>query len=199
MVNELSELRRRPLLAPLLLPMLGLLAAAAGLYWIGSWAETTTIVLLRHAEAAADDGDPDLSPAGAQRAALLGPLLDDLLPQDRIDYLYAADTRRAQQTATSIANEFGLPINLLTASDWEGLASRLLREHRGDTIVVVGYASTLPGLIERLSGHGIALDPREYDALFVVVSGRPGDPRLLRMRYGETSPRASTAGAPRAD
>ena len=38
MAKELTtRMRRRPLLAPLLIPMLGVLAAGAGIYWIGTW------------------------------------------------------------------------------------------------------------------------------------------------------------------
>jgi phosphohistidine phosphatase SixA len=199
MANELSRLRRRPLLAPLLLPMLGLLAAAAGLYWIRSWDRTTTVVLLRHAEAAAPAGDPELSNAGARRAALLGEVIADLLPHQRVDYLYAADTRRAQQTAAPIANQFQLPINVLTASDWARLAQRLASEHHGRTVVVVGYASTLPTVIEGLSGQGVAVDKSEYDAIFVVVRPSSGEPRVLRLRYGDPTPRKAVASPVRRD
>ena len=199
MANELSRLRRRPLLAPLLLPMLGLMAAAAGLYWIRAWDRTTTIVLLRHAEAAEPAGDPELSKAGARRAALLGEVIADLLPHQRVDYLYAADTRRAQQTAAPIANQFQLPINVLTGSDWPRLAERLASEHRGRTVVVVGYASTLPAVIEGLSGRGVAVGSSEHDAIFVVVRPSSGEPRVLRLRYGEPTPRSADASPDRAN
>ena len=73
MAKELTtRMRRRPLLAPLLIPMLGLLAAGAGIYWIGTWARTTVVVLVRHAEpAASNNGDPDLSAAGEARGYAL--------------------------------------------------------------------------------------------------------------------------------
>ncbi len=199
MANELSRLRRRPLLAPLLLPMLGLMAAAAGLYWIRAWDRTTTVILLRHAEAAEPAGDPELSKAGARRAALLGEVIADLLPHQRVDYLYAADTRRAQQTAAPIANQFQLPINVLTGSDWARLAERLASEHHGRTVVVVGYASTLPAVIEGLSGQDVAIGAGEHDAIFVVVRPSSGEPRVLRLRYGDPTPRATAASPALAD
>lgn len=187
------------MLAPLLLPMLGLLAAAAGLYWIRSWDRTTTVVLLRHAETGAPAGDPELSTAGERRAALLGEVIADLLPHQRVDYLYAADTRRAQQTAAPIANHFQLPINVLTGGDWASLADRLADEHHGRTVVVVGYASTLPAVIEGLSGQGVAIDPGEYDAIFVVVRPSSGEPRVLRLRYGDPTPRKAAPAPARAN
>jgi broad specificity phosphatase PhoE len=143
------------------------------------------VVLVRHAEAGkGSSGDPDLSTAGEKRAATLGPLLDDLLAERKVDYLYAADTRRSQQTAAPIANQFRLPINVLASSDWSRLASRIRREHRGKTVVVVGYATTLPGVINQLSGQQLAVGDDEFDALYLVVLPSPGETRLFRLRYG---------------
>lgn len=172
-------------MAPLLFPLLALLMAAAGVYWLGTWAKTTVVVLVRHAEAGESaSGDPDLSASGEKRVAPLGTLLADLLADRNVDYLYAADTRRAQQTAASIANQFKLPINVLASSDWSGIAARIRREHRGKTVVVVGYASTLPGVINQLSGHELAMREDEFDAMYVVVIPSPGETRVLRVRYG---------------
>jgi broad specificity phosphatase PhoE len=172
-------------MAPLLIPLLGVLMAAAGFYWLGTWARTTVVVLVRHAEAGESaSGDPDLTAAGEKRVAGLGGLLDDVLADRKVDYLYAADTRRAQQTAAPIANEFKLPINVLASSDWSGLAARIKREHRGKTVAVVGYATTLPGVVSQLSGHDIAMPDGEFDAIYIVIVPSPGETRVLRLRYG---------------
>jgi broad specificity phosphatase PhoE len=188
-MDPLTRLRRRPFMAPLLFPLLALLMAAAGVYWLGTWARTTVVVLVRHAEAGESaSGDPDLNAAGEKRVAQLGTLLDDLLADRKVDYLYAADTRRAQQTAAPIANQFKLPINVLASSDWSGIASRIRREHRGKTVVVVGYATTLPGVINQLSGHELAMRDDEFDAMYVVVLPSPGETRVLRLRYGPPGP-----------
>ncbi len=196
MAKELTtRMRRRPLLAPLLIPMLGVLAAGAGIYWIGTWARTTVVVLVRHAEAApGTTGDPDLSAAGEKRVAGLGEVLADVLGDRKVDYLYAADTRRSQQTAAPVANQFKLPINLLAGSDWDGLAGRIRREHRGKTVVVVGYAATLPTVIRQLSGSSVAMAEDEYDSIYVVVRPSPGETRVFRLRYG--APRATAAARP---
>jgi broad specificity phosphatase PhoE len=181
--------RRRPLLAPLLSPMLGLLAAGAGIYWIGTWARTTVVVLVRHAESGTSaTGDPDLSPAGEARVARLGELLADVVGDQQVDYLYAADTRRAQQTAAPIANQFKLPVNVLASSDWAGIAGRIRRDHRGKTVVVVGYATTLPVVMSQLGGGSIAMPDAEYDAIYVVVIPSPGETRVFRLRYGDRAP-----------
>jgi phosphohistidine phosphatase SixA len=185
MVDTLTQLRRRPFLAPLMFPLLALLAAGAGIYWLGTWARTTVVVLVRHAEAGqSTSGDPDLSATGEARVNKLGTVLSDLLGGRKVDYLYAADTRRAQQTAAPVANEFKLPINVVASSDWAGLARRIKREHRGKTVVVVGYASTLPSVLNQLSGESIAMRDDEFDTIFVVMVPSPGETRVLRLRYG---------------
>jgi broad specificity phosphatase PhoE len=182
------------LLAPLWLPLLALLAAGLAVYWLGTWARTTVVILVRHAEAAnTTAADPDLSPVGEERAARLGEFLADTLGSTKVDYLYAADTRRAQQTAAPVANQFGLPINLLASSDWEDLASRIRREHRGETVAIVGYASTIPGVIAKLTGQEVRAQESDFGSVFVIVMPSPGDPRLLRLRHGADAPPATSA------
>lgn len=185
MPDPLDRLRRRPLLAPLLLPLLVLLAAGAGIVWLGSWARTTVVVLVRHAESQTTaDGDPDLTAAGGERAAALGAFLADLFVAGKVDHLYAADTRRAQQTAAPVANQFAVPINLLASNDWQTLAGRIRSDHRGQTVVVVGYSSTLPVVLQQLAKTKIDVGEAEFDSIYVVVLPSPGEPRVLRLHYG---------------
>ena len=180
-----ARVRRRPHLAPILLPLLALLAAGAGVFWLGTWARTTVVIVLKHAEAAAEPrGDPDLSPVGEARAAGLGDFLADALAGGKVDYLYAGDTRRAQQTALPIANRFGLPVNLLAPGEWDGLASRLRSDHRGRTVVVVGYSSTVPNLVAQLAGEGGRVSEAADGVAYVVVIPSPGSTRLFQLRYG---------------
>ena len=186
MSKPLDRMRRRPLLlAPLLLPLLVLLAAGGGIYWLGSWARTTVIVLVRHAESQpATGGDPDLTAAGEKRAGALGAFLADLFVAGKVDHLYAADTRRAQQTAAAVANQFALPINLLASNDWPTLARHIKSDHRGETVVVVGYSTTIPTVLEQLAQTKIDVGEDEFDAVFVVVLPSPGEARVLKLHYG---------------
>ena len=87
-----------------------------------------------------------------------------------------------------MANEFKLPINLLASSDWDRLARRIKREHRGKTVVVVGYATTLPGVLGQLSGESVAVRQDEFDAIYCVILPSPGETRVLRLRYGTPPP-----------
>jgi len=180
-----TRTRRRPHLAPILIPLLIALAAGAGIWWLGTWARTTVVILVRHAEAqTAASGDPDLSKTGEARVRGLGQYIAGVLAGDKVDYLYAADSRRAQQTAAPVANEFKLPVNLLASSDWAGFASRIKREHRGKVVVAVGNASTISAVLGDLSAENLALAEDDYDSLFLVVMPSPGPTRIFRLQYG---------------
>jgi broad specificity phosphatase PhoE len=182
-----TRTRRRPHLAPILVPLLIALAAGAGIWWLGTWARTTVVILVRHAEAqSAESGDPDLSKAGEARVRELGQYIAGVLAGDKVDYLYSADARRAQQTAAPVANEFKLPVNLLASSDWPGLASRIKGEHRGKVVVVVGYANTIPAVLGDLSAANVALADDDFDSIFLVVMPSPGPTRVFRLRHGAT-------------
>jgi phosphohistidine phosphatase SixA len=182
-----TRTRRRPHLAPIMVPLLIALAAGAGIWWLGTWARTTVVILVRHAEAqSVESGDPDLSKAGEARVRGLGQYIAAVLAGDKVDYLYAADARRAQQTAAPIANEFKLPVNLLASSDWAGFASRIKREHRGKVVVVVGYANTIPSVLGDVSAANVALAEDDYDSIFLVVMPSPGPTRIFRLQYGST-------------
>ena len=186
MADPLTGLRRRLQLTPLLVPLLVLVAVGAGMLAVAWWARTAVVILVPHAEAGASDtGDPDLSPVGESRARRLGPFLADVLPGTAVDHLYAANTRRSQQTAVSVANQFKLPINLLGGNDWGEFASRLRREQRGSTVVVVGPADALRSLADRLGTGALPLAADDHASVFVLVSPGPGEARLLRLRYGE--------------
>ncbi len=193
MSDPLTRLRRQPMLIPLLLPLLAVIAAGAGVFWLGTWARTTVVILVRHAEAATTaTGDPELSLAGERRAARLGEFIADTLPGNPVDHLYAADTRRAQQTAAAVANQFKLPINLLAGSDWARLPSRIKKEHRGQTVVVIGYATTLPGVLNQLGAQSISIADDDYGSVYVVVMPSPGPNRTFRLRYGQETPQPET-------
>ena len=108
-----------------------------------------------------------LSKPEQRGCAASGEYLARVLAGDKVDYLYAADARRAQQTAAPIANEFKLPVNLLASSDWAGFASRIKREHRGKVVVVVGYANTIPVVLGELSASSVAIAEDDYDSIFL--------------------------------
>lgn len=160
----------------------------------GSAAAPTTLILVRHAEKETDGSDPDLSPAGRARAGELARMLADV----EIEAVYATQYRRTQQTARPVADRAGLAVTVdpADARDLDRYAStfvrKVLERHAGGTIVVVGHNNTVPAFIRALGAATLPMiDERTYDDLFVVTVSGNGDARLLHLRYGAPSRKAT--------
>lgn len=181
---------RRPFLAPLWVGALVLAISAVvlmaafrlGARWFG---ETTTVIVLRHAEKAATDSPgsegPPLAEAGYARAARLEGLLRD----SGAAAIFVSDTRRARETAAPLAGRLGLRLTEYPGRDLEGLVRRLREAHRGQTVVVIGHSNTVPELLAILSEQRVrpVLHDADYDRVFVVSMNRFDPPTVLTLRY----------------
>jgi broad specificity phosphatase PhoE len=177
--------RRRPFLAPIWLPALaGVLLVALGVYAY-SCVSTTTIVIVRHAEKALGTiEDPPLSPEGEQRSERLALMFGEAAGAGHLDAIFVTNTRRTQQTAAPLAARLHLVPVVLPAGDVADTAKRLLREHRGGTVIFVGHSNTIPELVRELSGKQIELIKEEdYSEIYVLSVPRFGDASLVRIRY----------------
>lgn len=150
----------------------------------------TTVILVRHAEAAANAGaDPDLTEQGRARVEALV----EALRHAGITVVLTTPYRRTKQTGEPLAKAANTP--LATTAIGPGAAGidahvrdvvgMIHEKHVGGTIVIVGHSNTVPALVKALSG----VDPGEiahdsFDRLFVVTTTAPGIGRLVRARYG---------------
>jgi len=180
MKKEHRTLRRRPLFTPLLMPVFAAIAGMLLLAWAWNASNTTTVVLVRHAEkmpVPADD--PPLSPAGAYRAkALAGWVADSDLAS-----IYVSEFLRTRQTAEPVAANSGVEIVEMSADDVAGLA-RAIRSHRGETVLVVGHSNTLPAVIEALGGGRVEISENDFSRLFVLTDSPLTRTTVLALRYG---------------
>lgn len=134
------------------------------------------VVIVRHAEKAADGNDPDLSAAGRARAEALARILKDA----GITAIFTSEFKRTQETAAPIAKSFGVTAIVVPAKDATALAARL-KELRGNALVV-GHGNTIPDLIKALGIETtIEIPENDYTELLIVVLDRK--PRLLRLHY----------------
>jgi broad specificity phosphatase PhoE len=184
MQPQLTKLKRRPFIFPLLLlPLSALVAAAVAAIWFWDLRATTVVIVANHAEAESGDLDPNLSLAGRERAARLARVLSQVQTNGSIDAIFTAETRRTQQTVAPLAESLSLPINVVAGTGWPELSRRIRREHRGDVVVVVGSSRTIPALIETLGGESVTLTDAEADRLYVLFLPRWTGRRLLQLRY----------------
>ncbi|HUP50805.1 MAG TPA: phosphoglycerate mutase family protein [Thermoanaerobaculia bacterium] len=148
--------------------------------------EVTTVILVRHAEKAAEPADdPPLSEEGVARARELA----RVLAGTPIGAIYTTQYRRTRQTAEPLAGALAIEPRVVTAgkSYAAGLAARILEEHRGGTVLVVGHSNTTGDVLRHL---GVDDPPpiadEQYDDLFVCsVAG--GTAKLVSLRYGGAS------------
>ncbi|NBU25646.1 MAG: hypothetical protein EBS39_08510 [Gammaproteobacteria bacterium] len=179
--------RRAPFLAPFWVAGVSALAGLAFLFIVGKATiaiagETTTVIVLRHAEKMAEPADdPALSPVGIARAERLATLLGST----QIAAVYASDTRRAQQTAAALAARRGLPVTVRDGRDVRGLLEEIGARQVGRTVVVVGHSDTVPAIVAALTRgrNRVTLVEGEFDRLFIVTVTRFGPPAMTELRY----------------
>ena len=142
----------------------------------------TTVILVRHAEKTADAEDPPLSDAGQARAREL----ERVLTGTPIDVIYTTQYSRTRQTAEPLAKALGVEAHVFPAGKTYAadLAAQILREHRGQTVVVVGHSNSTVDVMRQL---GVADPPHipesQYDDLFVCsIAGNKV--KMVALRYG---------------
>jgi hypothetical protein len=181
------SLRRKPIFAPLLLPVTLFMAVALGVAWFFDSQSTTTIILVRHAEpAGALAGDPPLSEAGSRRAELLARTLVDVDVIRGLDAIYAVPLAAAEETVQPLATQLRLPIGAADDSDVGRLMDSLLAAHRGKIVLVAARGEQLPVMTAELGGHKSTppVGPEEYTNIYILSIPRFGKTKTLRVHYG---------------
>lgn len=167
--------------------MLLAMAALAATVWFHLRATTTSVIVLRHAEKQLGSiDDPPLSAAGSARAERLAQLFGHRGELGSLEAIYATDTRRAQQTAAPLAARLGVEITTVAAGEEPGaIAKRVLREHRGGAVLVIGHANSVPEITHALLGRREIppLAEDDYGALYIVTVADLGRSAVLRASY----------------
>jgi broad specificity phosphatase PhoE len=155
---------------------------------------TTTIILVRHAEKAAEPAaDPPLTAAGQARARALVAALRDA----RVTTVYSTTATRARQTAEPVAVLAGVRLTAFeppaTTKDYGGdYVKEVMSKHRGEVVVVVGHSNTIPLILRALgvpdrgaagqAGGSMAELP--YDTMLIITVPASGPARVISARYG---------------
>lgn len=149
--------------------------------------EGLVVVVVRHAEKASNTArDPDLSAVGRARGEALAERLRGL----PLAAAYATPFKRTQQTAAPTARAQGIELVVREFSsrdpdtDAQALREALLRDHRGEAVLVVGHSNTVPAIVEALSGVEVeAMPETEYDRISLVRMAADGSAELSVERY----------------
>jgi 2,3-bisphosphoglycerate-dependent phosphoglycerate mutase len=146
----------------------------------------TTLILVRHAEKAADgSADPLLTPEGEKRAEDLAYSLDLM----DISAVYSTPYQRTRLTAAPTAEKKGLPIREYRPGNERDFINKVLADHKGETILIVGHSNTVPRLANASAGRELYSDLEDsvYDNLFIAVFSGRGQAAVLRLRFGTPS------------
>lgn len=181
--------QRRPFFTPLWLSGIAAIMGF-GVMMLAAWewakADSTIVIVIRPAEKAADGGaDPPLAPAGFDRAARLARMLGDGNLLGHIDAIYTASASRNRMTVAPLAERLGMAPVVVGSDDSDRLAHRILREHRGGRILIVGPGDKVPEIVGALSG-GDRIPPigdDEFGAMYIVSVPRVGHANTLRVHY----------------
>ena len=142
------------------------------------------VILVRHAEkadvAVADPHakDPELSPAGRERAKSLESVLKDA----ELTAVYSTDYRRTRQTAEPVAKRFGLTVQSYDPKDVADLVGRL--KATAGVVLVIGHSNTIPEVLKAFGvSEEVTIPETEFDNLFLVDRANSADPSFIRLRY----------------
>jgi broad specificity phosphatase PhoE len=155
----------------------------------------TTVILVRHAEKAAEPAnDPPLTEAGRARAAALWNAVKDAHVSAAIVTQFARTAQTAEPTvATSHAT---VSVVTTTGADHAARVAAAVRAHPGETVLVVGHSNTVPDIIAALGlPKPAAICDSEYDNLYVVTMQSDGKTSMVHSRYGAPSPADSACNA----
>jgi phosphohistidine phosphatase SixA len=156
-------------------------------------AQDTTVLLLRHAERQSIfDGDSPLAEAGLRRAQALVPLLEGFRPT----VICTSDRKRTQQTMAPVAAKLGLVPLVRPKGGSEALAAEILRDHRGQTVVVCWHHDLMKKLARGLGVQGPvpywSLDT--YDRLWIIRVPAKGAATFEERRQSAPAALATAVG-----
>jgi broad specificity phosphatase PhoE len=152
----------------------------------GNPAGTTTVILVRHAEKAAEpSADPPLTPAGVGRAKALAHLLKDA----GINAIVSTQFQRTRLTVAPIAADLRLKPEILDARlTPRATADSILAKHRGQTVLVVGHSNTIPAIVAALGAPQPAdICDTGYDNAYLVKVPSSGTASVVRLHYGSVT------------
>ena len=144
--------------------------------------ETTTFILVRHAEKASDGtANPALTEAGVARANSI----NTLLQKADISAIYSTNYKRTRLTVIPLAESKKIEIKTYDWKNPQEFVQALLRDNAGGTVVISGHSNTTPMLANLLLGEEkfAQFADDDYGNLLVITSDGKGKATLLHLRY----------------
>lgn len=138
-----------------------------------TYAQTSTFILMRHAEKDTSaqgstmmQADPPLSTEGKARAARIPEVLKSYVP----DVIYSTNFIRTKSTVGPLSTKTGKDIQVYDHRNLKGFADELLKM-QGKTVVIAGHSNSTPMLVNLLLKENKYpnLDESVYDTYWIVT------------------------------
>ena len=151
-----------------------------------AFAETTTVILVRHAEKAGTSGDVPLTEGGVERAKELARVLSDA----KIDKIYVTQWVRTLQTVEPLVAKIKVEPETFKTGDTyaRDIAAHIRKNDAGKTVLVAGHSNTTVDVLRALGVENPRkIEDWEHDQLFIVTLNGEKDVKMTVIRYGAVS------------
>jgi broad specificity phosphatase PhoE len=143
--------------------------------------ETTTFILVRHAEKMSDEDDPKLTEEGVDRALMLS----DMVSMANVSTIYSTNYQRTKATVQPVSEMTGVPVTIYEPVPKHEVTEEWINKHRGETVLISGHSNTIPDLANQLllrTHFDSHFDETDYGNLLIItVNGSHRS--LLHLRY----------------
>jgi len=156
-------------------------------YYVTFRRPVLTVIVVRHAEKIIDPNNPvvDLSLAGQARAQEIVRVFAGA----GINAIYATQFKRTQQTVEPLAGKLGIPVSVVNSRNTATLIEQIRAQHSGQTVFIAGHNNTVPEIVAAIGGPQFPTIPEtEYDNVYIVTVYRIGKARVVKMKYGASTP-----------
>jgi broad specificity phosphatase PhoE len=171
---------KKPIIFALLMALLGTVTIFAQESENGPSNESTTFILVRHAEKMSDSDDPGLTQEGVSRANKL----QEMVVMANVNAIYSTNFERTRATVQPVSELVDVPVTMYEPVPGEGVPEQWIKKHRGETVLISGHSNTIPGLANQLLGRTHFendFDESDYGNFLIIVVGK--ERTLLHLRY----------------
>ena len=146
-----------------------------------SFGDSTTFILVRHAEKMSSSDDPGLTYEGKNRATRL----NEMLEMANVRAIYSTNYQRTRDTVQAVSDMADVPVTIYEPSPDKDGTEQWIKNHRGETVLVSGHSNTIPNIANQLLGRthfDDDFDESDYGNLLVItIHGT--ERTLLHLRY----------------
>ncbi len=150
--------------------------------------DTATLIFVRHAEKA-DDGtrNPPLTKEGEERAKRIVEFIES--EYGELHAVYSTPYKRTEFTAAPSAEKFELEVQKYDPRTPNVFVKSLLKEHKGELVLIVGHSNTTPYLVNLVVGENKyqQLPEDAYNEIFVVKATEVGKGKVELKSSAEKS------------